>query len=213
MLTSDILQSNTNYYIYKLHKGDSIIYSNSRKQNQYFIILSGCVYISQIFTNKEILSIAILDSLKIICTKSLNITDNSYHQISSLTKTYIMSFNAENLKTTHINELFLQFIIKNYEITMKRYHIMNFIFVHRYIKQRFIQFILFLALEFGIIHEKEIFIPYKISQNQLSMIIGSNQITINKILKNLSCNIQIKYSHEKKIYIKNIFTLIEIYCY
>nr|YP_009391942.1 global nitrogen transcriptional regulator [Acrosorium ciliolatum]ARW60086.1 global nitrogen transcriptional regulator [Acrosorium ciliolatum] len=187
------------YYIYKLNKGDSIIYNCNSDYNKSFIVLRGIIYILKIFTNQEIIPIAILNTNNIINLNPFKINKQNYYKIIALDKTYIISFNINKLKyNDNINKSLILNIIFSYELTLEKYERMNSILIHKHIKYRVIQLILFLCLDFGIINQKQVIIPFKLSQKSLAKITGSNQITINKMINKLSKNMLITYSLKKK---------------
>lgn len=184
------------YYIYKLNKGDSVIHNN---HNESFIILYGLIYLMKIFTNQEIIPVGILNTNNIINVKSLSVNTQNYYKLIAFETTYLIHFKLKNMKYNKPIYKSLTFnIINSYELTLVKYEMMQNIIMQKYIKYRFIQLILFLALEFGIIHQTKIIIPFKISQQNIANIIGTNKITINKIIKYLSTKMLIKYSSKKK---------------
>lgn len=199
--------SQIKYYIYKLNKGDSIIYSYNSDYNKSLIILNGIIYIIKIFTNQEIIPIAILNTNNIIYLNSLHTTKQNYYKLIAFEKTYIISFNINQLKyQSNTYKLLTSNIIKSYELTLKRYELMNTILMQKNIQNRLIQIILFLSLEFGIVYQQKIIIPFTLSQKNLANITGSNKITINRIIHKLSKQMIIKYSLKKK-FIFRIFLL------
>lgn len=199
--------SQIKYYIYKLNKGDSIIYSYNSDYNKSLIILNGIIYIIKIFTNQEIIPIAILNTNNIIYLHSLHTTKQNYYKLIAFEKTYIISFNINQLKyQSNTYKLLTSNIIKSYELTLKRYELMNTILMQKNIQNRLIQIILFLSLEFGIVYQQKIIIPFTLSQKNLANITGSNKITINRIIHKLSKQMIIKYSLKKK-FIFRIFLL------
>lgn len=203
-------KSKINYYIYKLNKGDSIIYRNLYNKYSSIIILHGLIYVKKVFTNKESLPLALLYNDHIITLKN-NYRSKYYYFLQAFDTTYILSFHDEDLyKNQHENYELLIHLIKSYKFTINNYEIINNIFNHKYIKHRLIQLILFLSREFGIIHKETILIPIKISQYEIANMLGTNKITINKILKTLSHIISIKSTYKTTIYVKNIFELLKM---
>nr|QCI06569.1 global nitrogen transcriptional regulator [Erythroglossum lusitanicum] len=199
--------SQIKYYIYKLNKGDSIIYNYYETYNKSLIILSGIIYIIKIFTNREIIPIAILNTNNIICLDNLYTTKQNYYKLTAFEQTYIISFNMNELKyESHICKSLTSNIIKSYDLTLKKYELMNNILMQKNIQNRLIQIILFLSLEFGIVYQQKIIIPFTLSQKNLANITGSNKITINRIIHKLSKQMIIKYSLKKK-FIFRIFLL------
>nr|YP_009326625.1 global nitrogen transcriptional regulator [Membranoptera platyphylla]AMJ16882.1 global nitrogen transcriptional regulator [Membranoptera platyphylla] len=201
------------YYIYKLNKGDKILYNPNKIYNRSIVILQGVIYLFKIFQNKEIFPLAILKTNNIIDLECSYETQH-YYTIIALDQTYLMSFSLSDIKNKiYIKKQILLNIIYGQKITLKQYELMNQILRHKYIKYRILQLILLLSLEFGIIHENKIIIPFSLSQKNLSIIIGSNKITINQIMNYLSKKTIIKYSTKKIIHIENIFNLQLLFCY
>nr|QCI09053.1 global nitrogen transcriptional regulator [Inkyuleea mariana] len=201
--------SKTPFYIYRLNKGDAIIQKSYNNDNKSIIILHGIVHLIQIFTNKEIISLAILNRDHIINIRPEKIEHKYYYyKIVAIEDTYLISFIFDELlyKNNNSTKLLIN-IIKGYELTLHRYKQMNHILVHKHIKQRVTQLILFLCEEFGIIYKQKIIIPFKISQITIGTITGSNKVTINKIVRYLYNEMFIQYYGKKIIYITNPFLL------
>nr|YP_009332625.1 global nitrogen transcriptional regulator [Membranoptera weeksiae]AHZ94639.1 global nitrogen transcriptional regulator [Membranoptera weeksiae] len=201
------------YYIYKLNKGDKILYNPNKIYNRSIIILHGVIYLFKIFQNKEIFPLAILKTNNIIDLE-YSYETQYYYTIIALDQAYLMSFSLLNIKNKiYIKKQILFNIIYGQKLTLKQYELMNQILRHKYIKYRILQLILLLSLEFGIIHKNKIIIPFSLSQKNISIIIGSNKITINQIMNYLSKKTIIKYSTKKIIHIENIVNLQLLFCY
>nr|YP_009392773.1 global nitrogen transcriptional regulator [Bostrychia tenella]ARW61335.1 global nitrogen transcriptional regulator [Bostrychia tenella] len=193
------------YYIYKIEKEDSILLNNSYKNvNKSIIIIHGSIYIIKIFINQEILPVAILGKNNIFTLKEKNVNYKFYYKLIALETTYLISFSLNNLKN---NYALLLNIIKSYNNTLEKYEVMNEIISQKYAKNRTVQLILFLCLEFGIVNKKEVYLPFKLSQRSLAIMSHTNKTTINKIIKYTWKKINIKYSNKKNVYIQNIFSV------
>nr|QCI06167.1 global nitrogen transcriptional regulator [Dicranema revolutum] len=204
---NEFLKSKIPFYIYKLRKNDSIVYTEEHN-NTSIIILYGIAYILKTFTNKESITLAILESGNII--HNYKPSTNYYYKIIAITNIFLLSFQLKdilNLKNYSNHQTFSKFI-KLYNKTEKRYEMMHSVLAHKYIKNRLIQLILNLSQNFGIIKEKQIIIPYYISQINISIITGSNRTNINKILKTFYFDKYIEYSKNKHICIKEPIKLI-----
>lgn len=196
------------YYIYKLNKSDHILYKTCLDKNKALIILHGIICLFEILPTQEIIPLAILNKNNIINFTKLNMTKQSYYKILAFETTYIISFYINNSHHQNTNQAsFFLDIIESYQSTLIKYEIMNYILTHKYHKARIIQLILFFCLEFGIINQNEIYIPLSIPQTTIAIITHSNKNTINKILKQISNKIPIRYSSKKIICIKNILDL------
>lgn len=207
-------QSYISYYVYKLDKGDSIIYSNHYYNQKNFIILSGLVYFSKVFINKQNISLGILSTNNIIKIPHIYFEKKYYYKILAIKKTYIISFENKYLYQTHVfNKKLLLNILYSYELTLSKYFNMNNILANKYIKYRLLQLIFFMSKEFGIIQKQKIIIPFIISKYEIGIIIGSNKNTINQILKEFKPYIIMEYKSKHEMHIKDPFHLIHNYCY
>nr|YP_009397113.1 global nitrogen transcriptional regulator [Spyridia filamentosa]ARW66299.1 global nitrogen transcriptional regulator [Spyridia filamentosa] len=193
------------FYIYQLNQGDAIIYTS--KNSNKIIILSGVIYIMQIFTNQEKLPLAILSNNHIIHLDHKMPKNKYYYEITAIKRTYLISFKSE-YKYGHkklLNSL-MQPLVESYKMTLNAHIKMQQILIHKYIQYRFLQLIIFLCKEFGYINKEEVIIPFKINQQELGFIIGSNKKNINQIISKFKRYGLIKYSSKKIICISNIFS-------
>nr|YP_009391326.1 global nitrogen transcriptional regulator [Dipterocladia arabiensis]ARW59470.1 global nitrogen transcriptional regulator [Dipterocladia arabiensis] len=196
------------YYIYKLNKGDKIICNNKSNYDKSIIILYGITYLFKTLNNKQIFPLAILNKNNIIHLDKYHVNKKINYQLIAFETTYLISFSYKNITNkTHLNNNLLLKIITSQELTKKNYEIMINILKHKYIKYRIIQLLLLLSLKFGVINEKEIMIPFSLSQKNLAIITESNKITVNKIINELCKKMLIRYSAKKIIYITDIYML------
>ncbi len=194
------------FYIYKLNCGDSIIQSNNIQDNKCFIILHGIIHIIQIFTNNEILPVAIFNKNNIIDMKTTLISNKSYYKIIAIKETYIISFPYAKLEyNSKTNMKLLNNLINGYKMTLYKHEIMRQILAHKYIKSRIIQLILFLSIEFGIIERTQVILPFKIKKTDIAIITGTNINTVNKIIKQLHKHKIIHYSTNNFLRVNNHF--------
>lgn len=188
------------FCIYKLNRGDSIIYSRY-KDNNSCIILHGIIYLLKTFTNREIISLGIFPKNTII--SEIDTKNYYYHTIIAIEQTFLLSFSWQDIiNCNKIKQNFLKKIITSYQNTISKYKIMNNIYCHKYTKNRIIQLIFFLSKDFGLFDKNRILIPFYISQTTISIIIGSNRSNVNKIMKKLCKTQLISYYNRKYIYIK-----------
>ena len=188
------------FYIYKLNHKDSLIYTNNNQLNQTIIILHGILLILKVFTNGEILSVAILRENNIInIKKDTKEVKHYYYKAIALEETWLISIKSNYLYL--LSPIMTKNVIKSYYNTLHQYELMNQILVHKEAKYRMIQLIVYLSEQFGYRYNNYIYIRFNISQSILSLIIGANKITINKIIKILKQNMAIKVSKNKIIYI------------
>nr|YP_010199072.1 global nitrogen transcriptional regulator [Hydropuntia urvillei]UAD88521.1 global nitrogen transcriptional regulator [Hydropuntia urvillei] len=193
-------ESNNSFYIYKLYKGDSIVFKNSLPYNPSFIVFYGTVYIMKIFTNGESIFLVLLTSNSLLNFNSSN-SNYAYYKVIALENTYLIKL----YKLNSVNHLMYFSNVINlldlFYYTLKQYESSYYILLHKSIKYRIIQLLLLLCREFGILNSNYIIIPFEISQKTLSHITGSNPTTVNKIINDLIRKLLIKYVVKKKILI------------
>lgn len=132
----------------------------------------------------------------------------SYYKLIALEKTYItnIDINCIEIKTP-ISKKLLENIINSYKETIKVYEALNKIIQEKQTNKRIIQNIFFILLHFGIVRNKKIYLPFKLSQKQLSFISQTNQGKTSKIIKNINYEWRIKNPTQISIEIKNLFNL------
>uniref|UniRef100_A0A2H4FRY2 Global nitrogen transcriptional regulator n=1 Tax=Kappaphycus alvarezii TaxID=38544 RepID=A0A2H4FRY2_9FLOR len=148
------LNSKIPFYTYKLNKNDSIIYTQQITTNRPLILLHGIVYVLKIFTNQEIITLAILESGNIIYNPIP--TENCYYKIIALKETFVISFSWKDLinNSQYIANSFTADFLKSYGKTIQKYEAMNNILAHKYVKNRVIQLILVLLRDLSTIKKK-----------------------------------------------------------
>nr|YP_010619360.1 Global nitrogen transcriptional regulator [Amplisiphonia pacifica]WAX03373.1 Global nitrogen transcriptional regulator [Amplisiphonia pacifica] len=198
-----LTQNKIPYYIYKLKKEDFIILN--KNTDNIIIILSGIIFITKVFTNKELLPIAILDKHNILITS--NKETKTYYKIVSLEKAYILTLNKYNLKKSTTGILIEIELLNNYNKTISNYEAMNNIMSQKKIKNRILQLIFTICLQFGKIESQRILIPFKLSNKNIAILTGTSENTVNKIIKRIYKQGIIKERSNKIISINNILNL------
>nr|YP_009398341.1 global nitrogen transcriptional regulator [Thaumatella adunca]ARW67527.1 global nitrogen transcriptional regulator [Thaumatella adunca] len=194
------------YYVYKLNKSDSIILCKKyNKKHKSLIILYGSIYVVKIFSNQEQIPIVILNKDNIFT--NIEKQNKSYYKLIALEKTYIATFQINIFQSRHINHSLTINIIKNYDKTLEKYEIMNEIINQKYLKNRVLQLILSICLQFGIIKNNKVYIPFKLSQDNIAAMTGTTKTTVNKIMKIIYKKKIIEYSNKKTISINYILNL------
>nr|YP_009244576.1 global nitrogen transcriptional regulator [Agarophyton chilense]AMK96818.1 global nitrogen transcriptional regulator [Agarophyton chilense]ASP44713.1 global nitrogen transcriptional regulator [Agarophyton chilense]UAD84456.1 global nitrogen transcriptional regulator [Agarophyton chilense] len=193
------LESETPFYVYKLKKGDSLIFQYSTNYKPVVIVFYGTVYMMKIFTNGESFFLAILTSNSIIDFNITSLGSNYfYYKVIALENTYFIKFiwldSIANFK--YLSNIFKLMDVFRY--TLRQYENSSCILLHKSIRYRVIQLLLFLCREFGVLNNNYIAIPFELSQKTISYITGSNPITVNKIINDLSNKLLIKYISKKK---------------
>nr|YP_010851705.1 Global nitrogen transcriptional regulator [Echinothamnion hystrix]WGH14560.1 Global nitrogen transcriptional regulator [Echinothamnion hystrix] len=194
------------YYIYKLKKEDFIILNNIKNKNHnILIILSGTIFITKVFPNKELLPIAILNKNNILIknNKELKI----YHKLVALEKTYVLTLDLFILKQDKVNTLLKMNILNPYKKTIEQYEVINNIMSQKNIKNRILQLILNICLQFGKVKNQQIFIPFQLSNKNIAILTGTSENTVNKIMKQIYNKSIIKNLNKKVIFLDNILNL------
>jgi len=200
--------SNIPYRIYKIKKNDLIIINKHFIISNSIIILYGTMFFCKVFNNQELFPIAILNTNNIIYLKSLHIDNECYYKLIALDKTYILSFSCSYLiNKKKMNKELLICIINAYQNTFIKYELINSILSHKYIKLRLVHLILVFSLEFGIVYNHNIIIPFNLPQKYLIYILNTNYITVNKIINFLIRQNIIKYSSDKILSLHSILNL------
>nr|YP_009397733.1 global nitrogen transcriptional regulator [Dipterosiphonia australica]ARW66919.1 global nitrogen transcriptional regulator [Dipterosiphonia australica] len=192
------------YYIYRLQKEDSIILNNI-KPDGFIIILSGIVYITKVFANREVSPIAILNENNIFIK---NQKENKIHYtMVALQTTYIININHNIHKYQKGNILTCINILNNYKQTYEKYEVINKIVCQKQVKHRILQLIFILSLQYGIIKGQTIFIPFNLSYHNIAILTGTSKNTVVKVMKKMyAIGIKRDIIHNT-ILIKNILNL------
>nr|YP_010851507.1 Global nitrogen transcriptional regulator [Echinothamnion hookeri]WGH14362.1 Global nitrogen transcriptional regulator [Echinothamnion hookeri] len=190
------------YYIYKLKREDFIILNNN---NNIVIILSGTIFITKVFANKELLPIAILNKNNIFIknNKELKI----YHKLVALENTYVLTLDLFIVQQNKVNTLLKINILNAYKKTLEQYEIINNIMSQKNIKNRILQLILNVCLQFGKVKNQQIFIPFQLSNKNIAILTGTSENTVSKIMKQIYNKKIIKNLNKKVIFIDNILNL------
>lgn len=198
-----LIKSDTLYYLYKLKPGDSIIYQSNKNYNRYYAVISGAVLFKNITSKNKHITLGIVNNCNIINFKNC---EHSLFEIEAITLTYVLTYKCQYSNLINKRQRYtLTYYMKNHTKQLEQYKEIIYILSHKFIKNRFIQLIFYLSLEFGIIKNDRLTIPLYINKQQISLMIGSSRTNINKIIRSYrSC---IHLSNKKNIYIKNIINL------
>lgn len=188
------------FYTYRMKVNDCLIYTRHNKINQTIIILHGILIILKVFTNGEKICIAILSKNNLINLNQLGRWNKKYYyQAIAIEESWIICFKSNYLyQTSSIN---IKLYVQAYNATIWQQEIMNQILIHKEIRFRLIQLIIYLSEEFGYIQNQSLTFNFNIQQNTLALIIGSNKVTVNKIIKNLEKDLILKIYKKKFFYI------------
>jgi len=195
---------NIPFYIYKLKIGDSIIENKNHTYDRSIIILYGTIYLTQIFSNQEILPITILNTNNIININNSSINTKSYYKMTALQEAYLISFSDKNITINkNVSTQFLKYYLTNYKLTLYNQKMINYILIQKSTQHKIIQLLLFLSIQSGIIHNKFIKIPFKVRKRDIAIMIGSNINTINRTFKLLERKKIVYYSKNNLLLIHN----------
>nr|YP_010619944.1 Global nitrogen transcriptional regulator [Symphyocladia marchantioides]WAX03957.1 Global nitrogen transcriptional regulator [Symphyocladia marchantioides] len=197
-----LAQNKIPYYIYKIKQEDFIILN--KNNSNIIIILSGILFITKVFPNKESLPIAMLNKHDIFIKN--NKEAKIYYKIIALEKAYLLTLNTNNLEKSK-NILIKNDILNSYKQTVNEYEAMNNVMSQKQIKNRILQLIFTICLKFGKIKNQKILIPFKLSNKNIAILTGTSKNTVNKIMREIYQQNIIQEYNNKIIYINNIYNL------
>ena len=198
---------NISFKVNILNKEDSILIN---KNNKIIYIIDGFMQKLQVFTNGEKLCTQLLykDHIlkKIKLTKQLPYRrHNHYYELIALKRTIIITFEEQELILKSI--MYNQFIYQLHLLSSNYNEDIIDIISHKNTKKRLIQFLFVLIERLGVLTKKQIIIPLNLSHYTIATIIGSQRITVNRIMNELKKKGILSYDN-KKISIINIIQLI-----
>lgn len=164
----------------------------------------------QVFTNGEKLCTQLLykDHIlkKIKLTKHLPYKrSNHYYELIALKRTIIITFEEQELILK--SGIYNQFIYQLHSLSSNYNEDIIGITSHKNTKKRLIQFLFVLIERLGVLTKKQVIIPLNLSHYTIATIIGSQRITVNRIMNELKKKGTLSYDN-KKISIINILQLI-----
>ena len=194
-----------NYH--QLLKGDRILINFKRKK-QIYIIIQGSLKLSKIFTNQEILTLGIFTKNDIIYVfEPITHNQNYYYIAETLTVTSIISCNCEKITYWMYQDTVIYYaILFAYQKYTQKIIFMMQVLSHRDKKSRLIHLLLLLCQQFGNKTKLGIIIQIIITQSTLATIIGSNRITVTRIIQSLQKSQLISIYHHKMV-IHNLLKL------
>ena len=198
---------NISFKVNILNKEDSILIN---KNNKIIYIIDGFMQKLQVFTNGEKLCTQllyknhILKKIKLIKRLPYK-KHNHYYELIALKRTIIITIEEQELiiKSNRSNQLIYQLhsLSSNYNEDIIG------ITSHKNTKKRLIQFLLVLIERLGVLTKQKIIIPLHLSHHTIATIIGSQRITVNRIMNELKKKEVLSYDN-KKISIINIIQLV-----
>lgn len=198
---------NISFNIHVLNKEDFILINTN---NNNFYIIEGFMQTLQVFTNKEILCTQLLYKDQELdkyqsTNKNFYRTNNHCYKFVALTRTIILTINKKELITkTGTSYNLVDFL---YCGKFMYYKEIITITSHKNTKKRLIQFLFILIERLGRFINNKFIIPLKLSHYTIATVIGSQRITVNKIMNELKTNRIISYNNQN-ISIVNIIQLI-----
>ena len=197
---------NIGFTIKTLSKDEYIVLYQKNYNHKILYILDGFIQSMQVFTNGEVVSLKLLyknDTFTNIEThrNSLDNNKNYYYQFRALTYTILVIINRKE-------------ILQRMKLNYHQYYHCNYknqemisILSHKYTKKRLVQLLLILTKRFGVISNSRIYIPINLSHYSIATIVGSQRITVNRIMNQLKPSIL--YYDDKQIIIFNLIKLIQ----
>lgn len=203
---NELKDSNLSYYTYKLNQNDSaILFENSKNNSKCVIVLYGTLYIKKIFRNNKKIPIIVLHENHIFQT---NNNKQFYYKLIALEKTYIIStkINIKN-KNNAINIKLIHHIIESYNKTLRIHECINEILRQKRTNKRIIQTIVSLLLNHNRVKRTQIYVPFKLSNRELSSISQTNEGTTSRVMRKIKYKSNIKNSLNRSMQDKELFNL------
>ena len=188
---------NISFNINILNKEDSIIIN---EDSYVAYIIDGFMQKLQVFTNKETLCTQLLYSNHIL--GKFKLTQNQFflnrnysYKFVALTQTIILTINKKELinksgkYTQPICSLTYFKLIYSEDIVA--------IISHKNTKKRLIQFLFIIIERLGIFKKNKFLIPFNLPHSTIATIIGSQRITVNKIMNELKKERILFYDHQE----------------
>nr|YP_009541778.1 global nitrogen transcriptional regulator [Neogoniolithon spectabile]AYR05987.1 global nitrogen transcriptional regulator [Neogoniolithon spectabile] len=167
---------NASFSIYTIYKNDSIIFDKTFSRDKSIVILDGYIQLLQIFTNQEIVCKKLLGKQEIIPYYFFTDSDTTfYYKANALTKTVVAILCSKKIK---IDTPYY------FTSTYNEYSMIS-ILCHRSTQKRMVQFILILSYKFGYFHKNIITIPFDITHQDISNIVGSQRVNVTRIMNQL----------------------------
>ena len=198
---------NISFKVNILNREDSILIN---KNNKIIYVVDGFIQKLQVFTNGEKLCTQLLYKNHIL--KKIKLTEhisskkhNYYYELIALTRTIIITLEEQELIIK--GNIYNHFIYQLNSLSSNHNEDIISITSHKNTKKRLIQFLFVLVERLGILTKKQIIIPLNLSHYTIATIIGSQRITVNRIMNELKKREILSYDN-KKISIINIIQLI-----
>ena len=198
---------NISFKVNILNREDSIVIN---KNNKIIYIIDGFMQQLQVFTNGEKICTQLLYKKHILQT--ITSTEqvpyekiNHYYELIALTRTILIILEEQELIIK--SNIYNKFITSLYSLSLNHREDIIGITSHKNTKKRLIQFLFVLVERLGILTKKQIIIPLNLPHYTIATIIGSQRITVNKIMNELKKKGILSYDN-KKISIINIIRLI-----
>ena len=200
-------QNKIPYYLIDLKTDDYIIIDNKNSYKTCIINFGIIgVYRKNSHTNNIL---AIFNRGNLFTNESISIDENNfYYELRAIkTSSIIILKNQIFLEKIIYNQNLWQSFFHSYQKSLAKYiDIMNMM-KNRDMKRRLIFSIFLLSQYCGKYTKQGIVIPCQLSHKSLSIIIGSNRVTVTRILNNLK-NTKLITFNKKKIIISNITILV-----
>lgn len=201
---------NISFNIHILQKNDSIIIPKKFHKNEAktIYIVNGLIQILKTFTNGENVCTELLYKNHFFSKTILHCKQRTYYYYKAIAikKTVILTIPMKELiaNINKANKKYLPYHFLNYQHNSDIIEILS----HRSTKKRLTQLLLIFAKQFGKLIQNNIIIPFYLSHYTIGTIIGSQRVTVNRIMNNLKKARIINYD-KQQIVIYSIIRLIE----
>ena len=199
---------NASFHIHILDKKDFIFITKANKQKYIVYMLDGLTQFLQIFTNSEKICMQLLQKDHVMAYHSFQGKENNCVIISAITKTKIIAIPSDEYAEAKIKDIKIETLRENILNKQNKNNAIASILSHRNTKKRIVQLLMILIKQFGEIKRNKITIPFHLSHKTIANIIGSQRITVNKIMNSLKQNHTLSYNN-KSITVNNLIKLIQ----
>lgn len=174
--------NNIDYQLFSLKQNDTILFNSS---SRLYIILIGSLIITKVLKNKHKITLNLLNTGDTFGQLEL-VDDNFYYEAEAIDKTKIACINYNTIMKACSNYPPFNLFFVNHLIyrSAKAYHFIEII-SHKSITSRLVSLLLLLAEQNGTHANNGIMLNFSITHKILAQIIGSNRVSVTRILSEL----------------------------
>nr|YP_009402700.1 global nitrogen regulator [Compsopogon caeruleus]ARX96054.1 global nitrogen regulator [Compsopogon caeruleus] len=184
------------YDIIKLDRGDTILFD---KVSLVYIGLDGAVSISKRYLSNRLVTFCFINLNNIIFSSKNNF--NYYLEAKAFSESHLMIISTEDFlqyKKKYVDIFILE--IESLRIKLEQMELFASLLYHKSLKNRFLNFLLIMCKNFGIVYPFGITISINISHLDISNIIGSSRIAVTRLINQLKKKLIMIFKQKITIY-------------